>query len=268
MSALLAAPYSWAKVMDRAEAMTHRRTGVGRCLETSMLILGVGATNTPSAQAAIRKTTQMHENRNTRKGAHGLFSHVPYGHSVICAGGNRIWSTDIAGNGTYSLSTIETCERRWGVRWVGWATDYCGRYQLDVQGCDDNGHVILAKPDHPVVKPGKDAHAVYWRQLQWQTAHPDELVYTGSMDAMKRALTALRSPALPSDLRLNLSTPRPGQNFRDAIRWVQAHKLGDRPDPAGQVPYLGAKQLREFCALPNTHDIVKYGGAGTLEAAK
>jgi hypothetical protein len=82
----------------------------------------------PSALAAwqAQKPEWRHPgDRNVPPGALVYFSGGQYGHATFSAGGNHIYSTDILRRGKVDLVTIETIERKWGLKYLGW-TDHQG----------------------------------------------------------------------------------------------------------------------------------------------
>lgn len=111
---------TWAK---NHETTTYHSDYVNRCDHVMALAYGFPASGSETALAhwnAIPASHKYAGDRSVPAGGLAFFGGGD-GHVMISIGGGNFVSTDIHGNGTFTVTTIAQIENGWGKPYLGWA---------------------------------------------------------------------------------------------------------------------------------------------------
>jgi len=106
------------------------------CLMTVMRDYGVQPIGCPRASDMVPRTLNLHKTGTPPAGAIVLWTHGTNGdgHVTVSAGQGDCWTVDFGGPGLFQKKvSIAAINQHWDkLVYKGWATNYGGRYQLDV----------------------------------------------------------------------------------------------------------------------------------------
>jgi cell wall-associated NlpC family hydrolase len=110
---------TWAK---NHETTTYHSDYYDRCDHVMALAYGWSASGSTTAYnhwLAVPSADKHAGDRTVPAGGLAFFGGGA-GHVMISIGGGDFVSTDINGNGTFTVTTIATIENRWGKPYLGW----------------------------------------------------------------------------------------------------------------------------------------------------